>query len=309
MELIKNNINPSMLQKDLPFSQKQFHQFLGKKRWSEDSNLKETKQNMGNTTENTSITSITSITSNKDLLSGQTENKTFDLSFNLLPAFHESPFGESLFTTQNQQNFQLEIEDNEFQSFWDLRLKMEDDSCQLIDFPFISNEYATCLKEVNLSQISNHKNRDSLEKPFSIVSNKSGTKFLVIPKGKKKVSKAKKINKALPPQFKCNHCNCGTSFYTPFQQITHHHKMTPLCTNDTITLLKLLSKAKNLLLSSSSNQTMDLSRLDSIKEKYTKIGKSVSLENHFQYILGSRFEECVTDDDDDDDNNDNNDDE
>ena len=108
-------------------------------------------------------------------------------------------------------------------------------------------------------------------------------------KRKKRIKKELKIKNY---EIICGHEGCKGVFKTKKQLIFHHYKMSIECHNDTISLLKLISNVKKILLKIDKN---DENKGNNILEKYSSLYKetmkTISLDEHIEAIVGFDFED------------------
>lgn len=248
---------------------------------------------------------LSSMLSTKDLNSSFDDFTTFDglNDHDHSPLYHGSLFAQSIFYNSKDQDDPFELEQsNQNCLFFDSHTSSEQDqedeeaNFQFLNFSnkLIDNCFEAFPEIPPLSIIEDQAISDNLQKVTKQF------QFKITKKGRKKKStKPRKINKALPPKIKCCHCNCSNVFYTDKQHSRHHNKFSPLCTKDTVILIKLIARAKRIIHHLYSSQSSDDYKLKSIKEKYESFVKFVSQKDHFNYISGSQFEDCLTEDDDD----------
>ena len=117
--------------------------------------------------------------------------------------------------------------------------------------------------------------------------------FTVIPKSvynyKKRKPRKKKLFTGIKNKLKCHHDGCEGIFKTKKQLKFHHYKMNPNCHNDTLTLIKLISGVKNILLKNKN--------IEEYKQKFGEIYretmKNISLEEHIETLIGFNFEDLT----------------
>lgn len=143
------------------------------------------------------------------------------------------------------------------------------------DKAFISN-----IEKDDLNNLKNE-NQENIKSE-----NKKGNMILFkTKKGKKLLNKYSYYLKEKEIfKFKCEHKGCDRAFSTKKLLSSHHKKFIPQCHSDTINLLELIGKAKNII----KNKNL-INNLDIIKAKFNKIMKNISLDEHAQIITGLTF--------------------
>jgi len=112
----------------------------------------------------------------------------------------------------------------------------------------------------------------------------------VFRKRKKRLKKNFNLNRV---KINCSHKGCETFFKTKKQLAFHHYKMSIECHYDTISLLKMISSVKKLLL----KQTKESNEINknNILEKYSLLYKetmnNLPLEEYFENIVGFNLED------------------
>ena len=178
--------------------------------------------------------------------------------------------------------------------------------------------YFLCKKRNAQTEI-NLKNNMAIENNNLINKQKQNNKFLVIreetpkkmikkPEVKKMFSiyrkskyvfkKRKRAKKRLlnlnKIKFICGHEGCEVDFKTKKQLIFHHYKMSNECHTDTISLIKMISSVKKLLLKEN-NKNKDGVKNNKILEKYSKLYKetmqNISLDEHIDLIVGFNLDD------------------
>ena len=107
-----------------------------------------------------------------------------------------------------------------------------------------------------------------------------------------KTKKGKKTNNGLninntnknSKMFNCEHSGCEGSFITKKLLLSHHKKFNPQCHTDTVLILELIKNAKIIL------KNINIKNMNNLKNKYDKIMKNISLEEHVQLISGLTFD-------------------
>lgn len=149
-----------------------------------------------------------------------------------------------------------------------------------------------------ISQVSIQSIDQKIENPQSF----KQPMFLTNKRMRQKYSKPKKPISIPQSKYKCEHCNCSNYFNTSKQKASHHHKMNHDCINDSIAIMKLISKTKRLVYHTwyyTNKDKRNLSFLNNIKAKYEDTIRYIINEDFFQHIAGKRFDDYLTDDDDD----------
>lgn len=111
-------------------------------------------------------------------------------------------------------------------------------------------------------------------------------------KKKNKTSKKKKKNfqtKKVTTTYKCEHINCPLYFSTAKQKYSHHKKMCKECKKDTISLLKGISRVKNLYYNMKNKDNIS----KELRDRYHSIMTSKSLEGYAQLFAGLNIEDIV----------------
>ena len=113
------------------------------------------------------------------------------------------------------------------------------------------------IKNNNLNKNNKKANKLTIEKkyPKKAISKMSSKKnmFTIYKKSKYKRRK-KRIKKSLNIKIKCGHEGCNGIFYTKKHLAFHHYKMSNECHKDSLTLLKMITSVKKILLKVSDNK-------------------------------------------------------
>ena len=106
---------------------------------------------------------------------------------------------------------------------------------------------------------------------------------------KKRIKKKLNLNLF---KFNCSHNGCDGAFKTKKQLVYHHSKMSAGCHNDKISLLKMISLVKKLLLQQDkkgkNNQNKNLKKFSLL---YKETMKNIPLVEHIDTIVGFNFED------------------
>ena len=109
-------------------------------------------------------------------------------------------------------------------------------------------------------------------------------------KRKKRIKKILNLNKI---KIKCGHEGCDSNFKTIKQLIFHHYKMSNECHNDTISLLKMISSVKKLLLKQ--EKVPEEIKKNKIFERfsllYKETMKNIPLDEYIDDIVGYNLED------------------
>jgi hypothetical protein len=134
------------------------------------------------------------------------------------------------------------------------------------------------------------------KKPFEHLSSKK-TVFSVYKKSKYIFRKRKKrINNNFNLtriKINCPHKGCESNFKTQKQMVFHHYKMSIECHNDTISLLKMISSVKKILLKQAkkNNEINENNILEKYSLLYKETMKNIPFEEYIETIVGFNFED------------------
>jgi hypothetical protein len=134
------------------------------------------------------------------------------------------------------------------------------------------------------------------KKPFVHLSSKNKL-FNVYKKSKyifRKRKKRIKTNFNLSRiKINCSHKGCESNFKTQKQLVFHHYKMSIECHYDTISLLKMISSVKKILLNQAkkNNEINENNILEKYYLLYKETMKNIPFEEYIQSIVGSNFED------------------
>ena len=134
------------------------------------------------------------------------------------------------------------------------------------------------------------------KKPFEHLSSKK-TVFSVYKKSKYIFRKRKKrINNNFNLtriKINCPHKGCESNFKTQKQMVFHHYKMSIECHNDTISLLKMISSVKKILLKQAkkNNEINENNILEKYSLLYKEAMKNIPFEEYIETIVGFNFED------------------
>lgn len=113
----------------------------------------------------------------------------------------------------------------------------------------------------------------------------------VFRKRKKRIKKNLNLNRI---KINCPHKGCESIFKTKKQLAFHHYKMSLECHYDTISLLKMISSAKKLLLKKTKKNNNEINEKN-IWEKYSLLYKeamnNIPLEEYIETIVGFNLED------------------
>ena len=134
------------------------------------------------------------------------------------------------------------------------------------------------------------------KEPFAHLSSKK-TMFNVYKKSKYIFRRRKKriINNFNSSRIKinCSHKGCESNFKTQKQLVFHHYKMSIECHSDTISLLKMISSVKKILLKQAkkNNEINENNILEKYSLLYKETMKNIHFEEYFETIVGFNFED------------------
>lgn len=174
--------------------------------------------------------------------------------------------------------------------------------------PILLNKKRKVGRQLNLKNgcIINKINKNTRKGPFFIVKLKirknalkeeEVKKMFIIYKKSKYVYFKRKMKKKFSNLNKsrniCDHKGCCANIKTKKQFIFHHFKKTSECHNDTISLLKMISSVKKLLLKENQNQSEI--KKNEIIEKYShlyeEVMKNISLDEYIDSIAGFNLQD------------------
>ena len=102
--------------------------------------------------------------------------------------------------------------------------------------------------------------------------------------------KIKKISNKKLFKFNCYHSGCDGKFKTKKQLVFHHFKMSVECHNDTISLLKMISLVKKLLLRQKEKEKNN-KNFEKYSLLYKETMKNIPLVEHIDTIVGFNLED------------------
>ena len=141
----------------------------------------------------------------------------------------------------------------------------------------------------SLFKVKQEKNKDELEQL-----NGEKKKFNIYHKSqyiyRRRKKRIKKIFHLNIFKFNCNHKGCDAIFKTKKQLVYHHFKMSAECHSDTISLLKMISSIKELLLKHE-KKGKNIKNIEKFSLLYKETMKNISLDEHIETIAGFNFED------------------
>lgn len=159
-------------------------------------------------------------------------------------------------------------------------------------YKFLQNKRNTEVKSIENKSASLNKSLSEIinnESKESFVMGKKKKLFNVFVKSnyiyRKRKPRKKKLVKN-KEEIYCEHKGCEGTFKTKKQAVFHHFKMSNECHNDTISILKLISETKKMLLKGSKKQGDILRKYSTL---YNETMKEISLSEHIDTIVGLNF--------------------
>ena len=164
------------------------------------------------------------------------------------------------------------------------------------------------LKNNTAIENNNLINKQKQNNTFLVISEETPKKVIIKPEVKKMFSiyrkskyvfkKRKRAKKKLlnlnKIKYICSHEGCEINFKTKKQLIFHHYKMSNECHKDTISLIKMISSVKKILLKENNKKTDGINN-NKILEKYSKLYKetmqNISLDEYIDLIVGFNLDD------------------
>lgn len=105
----------------------------------------------------------------------------------------------------------------------------------------------------------------------------------------KSVEEEKSENSKNKNKYYCSHKHCGCSFNSKKFFQSHHKKMSKECKIDTIEIIEMIRKTKNIIVNINKNNNSCVIRMDRHNNKYVKIKNEINHGDNLIAILGQKL--------------------